>query len=132
MRKKNILLIVEKIMWGLILLLPVLYWLVSPIGYSIGGGTALSGLSGSAITMIGFGDVLGNFGITTSNIVYTSLSDLFGSSGVLPFFSVNSSMLLYLTYFIIVEVCHLVVDCVVFIPRLAHKWMNKYTSEDLD
>lgn len=132
MRKKNILLIVEKIMWGLILLLPILYWLISPIGYSIGGGTALSGLSGSNIIMLGFGDVLGNFGITTSNIVYTSLSDLFGSSGVLPFFSANSSMLLYLTYFIIVEVCHLVVDCVVFIPRLAHKWMNKYTSEDLE
>ena len=129
MRKKTISSIAEHILWTLILLLPILYWIFTPFGYSIGGGTALTGLSGSTINMVGFSDIMGSFGLTTDNIIYNSLSDLFGVNGVLTFFNVNSSLLLYFSYFIIVEVLHLVIDCVVFIPRLAHKWLNKCTME---
>lgn len=126
MRKKTISNLAEHILWCVILLLPVLLLLISPLGYSIGGGTSLSDAD---IVIPDFASVLSEFGLTTENIIYTSLSDLFGAGGLLPFFASNSSILLYFAYFIYVEVLHLVIDVLVFIPRLAHKWLNKCTME---
>ena len=130
MKKKTCLILIDRIFWAIILLLPILYWLFTPIGYSIGGGTALSGLSGNSINMVGFSDVLGNFGISTSSFIYGVLNDTFGENGVVPFFSSNSALILYFTYFISIEILHLLVDFLVFIPRLSHKWLNYLTRAD--
>lgn len=124
MRKKTISNLAEHIMWGIILLLPLLMWLISPLGYSIGGGSEVSSLDLPSLA-----SVFDQFGLNTNNIIYTSFADLFGSDGILPFFEQNSAFLLYIMYFVIVEVVHLVIDCIVFIPRLAHKWLNKCTLE---
>lgn len=130
MKKKTVLILVDRIFWAIILLLPILYWLISPVGYSIGGGTALSGLSGSTISMVGLGDVLGTFGIDTNNFIYGVFNDLFGVNGVVPFFIVDSSLLLYFVYIVIVEILHLMIDFLIFIPRLSHKWLNYLTRAD--
>ena len=114
MRKRNILLIYEHIMWGLILLLPLILWAI-----------------GNNHNSLLLSDVFSQFGLNTNNVIYNSLSDLFGFDGVLEFFVVDSSLLLYFAYFVVVEVLHIVVDVLVFIPRLAHKWMNKFTSEEV-
>lgn len=72
------------------------------------------------------------FGINDSNIIYNTLDDLFGSSGIFPLFSANSPYLLYFTYLIVIELMHLFVDFLVFIPRLAHKWFDSFTrTEDV-
>ena len=124
MRKKTISNLAEHIMWGIILLLPLLMWLISPLGYSIGGGSDVSSLDLPSLTSI-----FEQFGLYTNNVIYNSFSDLFGPDGILPFFTTNSAFLLYAFYFVMVEVLHLVIDCLVFIPRLAHKWLNKCTLE---
>lgn len=124
MRKKTISNLAEHIMWGIILLLPLLMWLISPLGYSIGGGSDVSSLDLPSLTSI-----FEQFGLYTNNVIYNSFADLFGPNGILPFFITNSAFLLYAFYFVMVEVLHLVIDCLVFIPRLAHKWLNKCTLE---
>ena len=110
MRKKTISNLAEHILWVMILLLPVLLLLIMPLGYSIGGGTSLGHIGDADIVIPDFASVLGEFGLSTDNVIYTSLSDLFGVDGILPFFTSNSSILLYFAYFIYVEVLHLVID----------------------
>ena len=111
MRKKTLVNIAEHIMWGLIVILPLIVWVISQ-----NNGTN---------TFVG---VMSEFGISTDNVVYSSMSDLFGSSGVLHFFNVDSTLLLYFTYFIIVEILHVIIDILLFIPRLSHKWINQFTG----
>lgn len=129
MRKRTMLIVIDKLMWLFILLLPVIAYFLQPLGYSIGGGTALSGLSGNAINMPTFADLLSQFGINGDNIVYTSLQDLFGSDGIIHLFYTDSALLLYFSYFISVELVHLAIDFLLFIPRLAQKWLHILTKD---
>lgn len=69
------------------------------------------------------------FTISTDNIVYKTLDGIFGANGVLPFV-ISQSALIYMTYFVFVELIHLAVDFLVFIPRLCHKWMGDLTNEN--
>lgn len=60
------------------------------------------------------------------NPVYTALVAIFGQDGVLPVFSEGSlSILAFFTWFVNVYIAHLLVDFILFIPRLAHKWLKK-------
>ena len=121
MRKKTFVMILDRVIWAFIALLPVLAFLLVPLGYSING-------SGTSLTLPLFADVLGQFVINDSNFVYTCLDDMFGANGVIAFFELNSPILLYFSYFIIVEIMHLFVDFILFIPKLAHKWLDKLTG----
>lgn len=72
-----------------------------------------------------------NLGIvfSSTNVIYTTLTALFGSDGFLTLFGAGSTALVYIcTWFICCMVFHLVVDLVLFIPRLAHKWIGKVTE----
>jgi len=69
--------------------------------------------------------VSNGFNILTNGIIYNSLNDLFGVGGILPLFSADNSLaLLYSTWFVSVFIVHLCVDFILFIPRLAHKYLN--------
>ena len=66
-----------------------------------------------------------------TNIVFTTVQDLFGSSGVLPLWTADSTgIALIVTWFVTVFVVHLAVDFILFIPRLCHKFMGKCYQED--
>ena len=132
MRKRTILMLCDKVLWGAILLLPVVAFLLAPWGYSIGGGTSMSGLSGGAINLPTFSSYLAQFGLSGDNVVYQALKDFFGTNGVIHFFYDDSALLLYFTYFVSVELVHLVIDFILFIPRLAHKWLSFMTGEYKD
>ena len=72
------------------------------------------------------------FGINDTNIIYSTLDEMFGQSGIFPLFNTGSPYLLYFTYLIVIELIHLFVDFIVFIPRLAHKWFDAFTrTEDV-
>ena len=116
MRKRNISFLLDNAMWYLLYLLPVVMLVVLTIVLK------------QATT---FADVFGLVGlnITTDSIVYTTLLSIFGSGGVLPFFA-STDLIIYCTYFIDVLILHLLVDFVLFIPRLAHKWMSKFGGDD--
>ena len=71
---------------------------------------------------------LGLTGLDTS-LVYTSLANIFGSSGVMPIFT-NPDILLFFSYFIYVNIIHLFVDFLLFIPRLASKWLDSFGGDE--
>lgn len=115
MRKKTISRLADTISWYLLYFLPV-------IGYLIILAT------GNVPT---FSQVFSTLGldVVTTGTIYTSLDSIFGTTGIMPLFT-DSSMLQFFTYFISVFIAHLFVDFILFIPRLAHKWMSKCYQED--
>ena len=106
----------DNIFWYLIYLLPLIIWVV--VSFRTGNIVSLS----NALETMGL-KVLEN------NQILTNLSEIFGSSGVLPLF-VSTDILLYISYFICVFLIHLFVDFLLFIPRIAHKWLNKLYGGD--
>lgn len=111
MRKKSISCLFDNLMWYLLYLLPLFLLLI----YLVRTGT-----------VVDLSTIFSDFGldILTNNQILVALSSLFGSSGVVPLFA-SESILVYFSYFISVFVVHLAVDFLLFIPRLAHKWLNK-------
>lgn len=122
MRKRNVSYFADLILWTIIYLLPILCFAFQFFSYDL---TAISNFSFSTF-------IQDNFNILESNVIYTSLVDLFGSTGELPLFDTQSanSVLLYFTYFIICNIAHLAVDFLLFIPRLAHKFLGDITVGD--
>lgn len=106
----------DNIFWYLIYLLPLIIWIV--VSFRTGNIVSLS----NALETMGL-KVLEN------NQILTNLSEIFGSNGILPLF-VSTDILLYISYFICVFLIHLFVDFLLFIPRIAHKWLNKLYGGD--
>lgn len=122
MRKRTINHLTDSVMWYFIYLLPLILCVVmsfnSPSSFDL---TAM--LCG------------GSFGVlaSESNVIFKAFEALFGASGVLPLFaSGDVGIMLYMAYFCSVMLLHLAVDFIVFIPRLAHKYMNVFTQNRED
>ena len=113
----------DKFFWFLVLMLPVISWCVYLFSFN--------GYGDAGSSLISFGSWLTNqftgSGVT-SNVVYVTLNGIFGSSGVFPTF--GPSFLFFVTYLINVELIHVFYDVIVFIPRLAHKWISKAVQND--
>lgn len=122
MRKRTILNLADNVFWLIVALLPLILYLVQFCAYDLT----------SVTTFDSFASFMSGFGINTDSIVYTSMSDLFGTSGILPMFDSTSASapLMYLSYFVMVQIVHLAVDFLVFIPKLCHKWMDKFTCTE--
>lgn len=118
MRKKTIINVADNFMWYLIYLLPLVALLIL--------------LAKNGATDFSIADTFTSLGldIFVNNPVLTNLSSIFGENGILPFF-VSNDILIYMSYFICVFIIHLFVDFLLFIPRLAHKWMNKFSGGDI-
>jgi len=116
MREKTQKNLFDNVMWYILYLLPILIWGI--VSYRSGEFTTLS----TAMTNVGL-EILG------TNQVYTSLASIFAIDGILPLFT-NPDVILYMSYFISVFLIHLFVDFILFIPRIAHKWLNKLYGGD--
>lgn len=116
MRKRNISYLLDNAMWYLLYLLPVIMLV------------ALTIVLKQSVTFAEVFSLVG-LNITTDSIVYTTLVSILGAGGVLPFFA-STDLIIYCTYFINVLILHLLVDFVLFIPRLAHKWMSKLGGDE--
>ena len=122
MRKRTVTFLADKIFWLLVALLPLIIFALQFLIYDLTSITS---------EMPTFLDFMQSFGLSTSSICYTVMSDLFGAGGILPLFAEgNNAVLLFLSYFCSVEIIHLAVDFIVFIPRLSHKFMNKFCQEE--
>ena len=123
MRKRTISNIVDSAFWFLVSILPLVLYLITCFSYK---------LQSSTESLTAFLPFMKNLGLMDSGVIYNSLSDLFGSSGILPLFSANNNaILLFLSYFVSVQIVHLAVDFLLFIPRLAHKYMNTFTQNEV-
>lgn len=120
MRKRTINNLADTIFWYLIYMLPVVGYLLYLIAEP-SSGTSLVSFS-SFFTNVGIGFV-------SDNIVVNTLKDIFGAGGVLPLFATDTPFIIF-GWFVCTYITHLAVDFLLFIPRLAHKWMNKFTREE--
>ncbi len=116
MRKRTIAHIADTLFWYLLYALPLLMYLINAVRHD-------------TVPFVTFmTDNLG-FMFSATNPFLTALNEIFGSAGILPLFTSDAA--LYLAcWFISMLIVHLLVDFVVFIPRLAHKWLNKATQGD--
>ncbi len=120
MRKRNFSYALDLIIWALITLLPLICYLASMSAYDLS----------TVSTLPTFADYMtSNFNVITDSVIYTGLVDLFGTSGILPLLD-SPAVFMYFSWFIISEIIHLAVDFLVFIPRLAHKFMHKLCEDD--
>lgn len=119
MRKKTVNHLADTIFWYLLYFLPVitylLYMLTSP------------GTGGNIVNFSDFFSSIG-LGIVDSNIIVTSLTDIFGINGILPLFNTSVPFIIF-GWFIGMNIIHLAVDFLLFLPRLCHKWMDKFTAK---
>lgn len=125
MRKRNLSYLIDKIFWTLVLIVPLVFYAVYMLSYRFTDDT---------MQVMGFADyIINTFGINTSGDVYVAFLDIFSNAdflGVLN--SGDNSIVLYMVYIFIIELIHVVYDVLVFIPRFAHKVVEKMTEEDYD
>lgn len=112
----------DKLFWFFIQIFPLLCFAVY----------CIAGTRGQEVIVPTFNSFLVKLGFNyqQGNIFYSVLAQLFGSMGVLPLFVDSGGIILYLTYVLTMEVLHVCFDVMVFIPRLAHKWISKAVQDD--
>lgn len=120
MRKRTISNFADTIFWYLVYMLPLIAYLLYLIAEPASGT--------SLVSFTSFFDVIG-IGFVSDNIVITALKDLFGAGGILPLFSSDVPFIIF-GWFICTFICHLAVDFILFIPRLCHKFFNKFYQGD--
>lgn len=79
------------------------------------------------VTLISF---FTEFEILSSNPIYDALIQMFGTNGYLPLLADTSVVFYMFTYMAMVILLHLVIDFIVFIPRLAHKYLNYFYNKE--
>lgn len=85
------------------------------------------------VAEVSFASFLTNFmqvSVYGSNPIHQVFVSIFGPSGLFPLFSASSGFMSFFSYVASVEVIHVCFDVVVFIPRLAHKWISKAVQDD--
>lgn len=120
MRKRTINTIADTIFWYVIYFLPVLVYLFYLI---------LAPVSGASLApFTSYFDAVG-LGFVADNVVISTLKEIFGIGGILPLFSTDLPFIIF-AWFVCTFIVHLAVDFLLFIPRIAHKWLNKFTQGD--
>ena len=106
---------IRKVLWYFIIAFPLLAFLVSNIVADSQG-----------VIVVNFGVfMLENFDLTTSNVLIDMFNGIFGSSGFLPIFMDNNGLFLYFVYFIGVELIHIILDVLLFLPNILHNIFDK-------
>lgn len=114
----------DKIFWFIVSFFPLFSWLIYLFSFSSS--------TTSPLTFYAWLDqYFGFMGQVSNSIIYSTLYQIFSITSVASLFPVLSiSLLAFFTYLITVEIVHVVYDVIVFIPRLAHKWISKAVQDD--
>jgi hypothetical protein len=114
----------DKIFWFIISFFPLFSWLIYLFSFS--------GYNESPLTF--FAWIEQNFGFLgqiTNSVIYSTFYQIFSITSVNSLFPVlSTSLMAFFTYLITVEIVHVIYDVIVFIPRLAHKWISKAVQDD--
>lgn len=113
----------DKIFWWIITLFPIFAYLLFLITASLN-----EGVSGTTFAIF-MNERLGIF-YSMNSTVSEPFYRIFGPNGIIPMFSENSGLCQLFSYFVSVEIVHVLFDILVFIPRLAHKWISKAVQDD--
>lgn len=114
----------DKIFWFIISFFPLFSWLLYLFSFS----------SYTASPLTFYAWLEKNFaflGQVSHSIIYSTLYQIFSITSVSSLFPVlSTSLMAFFTYLITVEIVHVIYDVMVFIPRLAHKWISKAVQDD--
>ena len=114
----------DKIFWFVVSFFPLFSWLVYLFSFS--------GYAASPLTFYAWLEQ--NFGFMNqiqNSVIYSTLYQIFSITSVSSLFPVlSTSLMAFFTYLITVEIIHVIYDVIVFIPRLAHKWISKAVQDD--
>lgn len=114
----------DKVFWFVVSFFPLFSWLVYLFSFS----------SYTATPLTFFAWLDQNFGFMgqiTNSVIYSTLYQIFSITSVDSLFPVlSTSFIAFFTYLITVEIVHVIYDVIVFIPRLAHKWISKAVQDD--
>lgn len=124
MRKRSVNHIADTVFWYVVYMFPIILTIVQTL--------ALANLSN-------LGDFDGMFellainlqslGCNGNGIVVSTLNSIFGEGGVLPLFN-HTLIFGYAQWFVGTLIVHLAVDVVLFIPRIAHKWLDDFAKKE--
>nr|DAW31738.1 MAG TPA: hypothetical protein [Inoviridae sp.] len=114
----------DKIFWFVISFFPLFSWLIYLFSFS--------SYTASPLTFFAWLDQnFGFMGQIQNSVIYSTLYQIFSITSVDSLFPVlSTSLMAFFTYLATVEIVHVVYDVIVFIPRLAHKWISKAVQDD--
>lgn len=114
----------DKIFWFVISFFPLFSWLIYLFSFS--------SYTASPLTFFAWLDQnFGFMGQIHESVIYSTLYQIFSITSVDSLFPVlSTSLIAFFTYLVTVEIIHVVYDVIVFIPRLAHKWISKAVQDD--
>lgn len=113
----------DKVFWFLLTFLPVILYTVY----------LFANRSGTFLGFEKFLQTILNYDYPTglsTNPIFKVLFALFSFSDTSVFAVLPYSLLYLFTYMASVEVVHVCFDVIIFIPRLAHKWISKAVQDD--
>nr|DAS80573.1 MAG TPA: hypothetical protein [Inoviridae sp.] len=114
----------DKIFWFVISFFPLFSWLVYLFSFS--------GYTESPLTLYAWLEQnFGFLGQIQNSVIYSTFYQIFSITSVTSIFPVlSTSLMAFFTYLVTVEIVHVLYDIMVFIPRLAHKWISKAVQDD--
>lgn len=140
MRKRTINYCFDKILWGIIMLLPIILYLAFIIFYLNGQrdlGVQLDNILDNQLSILSFSHVMtlifGWFQDLTAgeNLFYATLRDIFYNYFQFEFDGSDMSFIIwYAVYIMMVEFLHILVDVILLLPRICRKFLDKFKAED--
>lgn len=129
MRKRTVSHVADTIFWYGLYFLPILTYLVYV--FAVGQNpSVIVPDDGSGAYVFNFDSFISSFvPITIDNVVFNALYNIFGDVGIVPLFDGNP-IFIFFTYYVSVYLLHLAVDFILFIPKIAHKWLKNFTRGD--
>lgn len=114
----------DKIFWFIIALFPLFSWLIYLFSFS--------SYTTSPLTFYAWIEqYFGFMGQVHKSAIYSTLYQIFSITSVDSLFpALSTSFIAFFTYLITIEIVHVVCDVIIFIPRLAHKWISKAVQND--
>ena len=114
----------DKIFWFVISFFPLFSWLIYLFSFT--------SYTTSPLTFFAWLEQnFGFLGEVSGSAIYSTLYQIFSITSAASLFPVlSTSLLAFFTYLITVEIVHVIYDVIVFIPRLAHKWISKAVQDD--
>jgi hypothetical protein len=114
----------DKIFWFVISFFPLFSWLIYLFSFT----------SYTASPLTFFAWLEQNFGFlgnVSGSVIYSTIYRIFSITSVESLFpALSTSLMAFFTYLVTVEIVHVLYDVIVFIPRLAHKWISKAVQDD--
>ena len=114
----------DKIFWFVVSFFPLFSWLLYLFSFS----------SYTASPLTFYAWLEQNFGFMqeiSRGVIYSTLYQIFSITSVTSLFpALSTSLLAFFAYLVTVEIVHVLYDVIVFIPRLAHKWISKAVQDD--